>query len=827
MDLKIELIHLKEEVFKEIRDLESKFVNMFHKKNEDIESKNQNSLKKIELIMKKNEQMFNSINNQQLKIDKIGELELFRNKTDGMIISHECRINSISRDVEDIKFKYEREVIQNLIVPGFIGPSCQFKTISDYILFNINEMSKLKTEKDATKKDNKEIKTKIDSVMKSIFNLVDNSVTRCNEYTDTKQKYLETLLNSKFVELGEKHMEMKTQVIWNHNKLEEGLKKLANLSEEMKKMRDTLDLSINNKYNELKIIVKDLSSKIEIINDELIIVNKNFENISSTLKKSGIIVHTKSSSINNKSNYKTMSKIKNRSSFVKVNNTYNTMSSNNLKKYDPRQDKLLERKHRKTNTIIEEKKYEINDSTKESKANDSKTLIKKTDKKSVNININDSNNIDNPINKISENRRFKRNSVFHLKSNINIKTPVKNEIFKKKIENNIKLNSINKYKANEKKINVIMKKNEKNKNISSSDDDSSSKKSENISSKSIENENDNIYINDNTINKNNSLNIKIKNINNSQIKIKNIKDEILNLKNNHNFINRNKNLSLDSRNNILLDKLCEVNNRAEIEKKTKKLNGKNNNIISTLHKYKKEPIIITQTISKIKFPNAQIINKGDKKDDLFQAFLERHNIVLNNSSEIKKKKMHNNTNIAISNRFYGTSNEIYKHYDNTFSNNFYKIENKNITLIKKDPLDFKINNNRTALTQSNNRRRIYNMDVPENVNYKIISLDNKYRSSLSNQKKRTRNKLEIFLPITNIFETFQVNKYKNIVNNITEDFPTKISPIFGRTGYSIYNKHHEKYKTIKNMNVYRKRRNQSDVEINLGLTPSKRISFYG
>ena len=53
MDLKIELIHLKEEVFKEIRDLESKFVNMFKKKNEDIESKSQNSLNKIELIMKK------------------------------------------------------------------------------------------------------------------------------------------------------------------------------------------------------------------------------------------------------------------------------------------------------------------------------------------------------------------------------------------------------------------------------------------------------------------------------------------------------------------------------------------------------------------------------------------------------------------------------------------------------------------------------------------------------------------------------------------------------------------------------------------------------
>ena len=104
MDLKIELIHLKEEVFKELRDLETKFLNMYHKKNEDIENKNKNSLDKIEIMMKKSEQMFNSINNQQLKLDKIGELELSKNKMNGMIVSHECRINSISKDIREEEF---------------------------------------------------------------------------------------------------------------------------------------------------------------------------------------------------------------------------------------------------------------------------------------------------------------------------------------------------------------------------------------------------------------------------------------------------------------------------------------------------------------------------------------------------------------------------------------------------------------------------------------------------------------------------------------------------------------------------------------------------
>ena len=832
MDLKIELIHLKEEVFKELRDLETKFLNMYHKKNEDIENKNKNSLDKIEIMMKKSEQMFNSINNQQLKLDKIGELELSKNKMNGMIVSHECRINSISKDIEDIKFKYEREVIQNLIVPGFIGPSCQYKTISDYLLFNINEMNKLSKEKDLSKKDNKEVKTKMESIMKSIFNLVDNSVTRCNEYADSKQKYLETLLNSKLVEVGEKNMEMKTQIIRNHNKIDEEMKKIFNLSEEMKKMRDMLEQNINNKYNELKLIINDLNNKIEILNDEIIIINKNFDSMSNVLKKSGIYVNiTKSSSLNNKSNYKTISKAKNRNSFVKVINNYNTLNNNNVNKFDNKLDKKLERRHRKTNTIIEEKKYEINDSMKTDKANDSKTLIKKKDKKSEIII--DSNNNEKPVNKTSENKNFKRNSVFHLKNNMNIKTPIKTGLSNKKIQISNNLKNI-KNISNERKLKVIQRKsitkNKLNKSISSSDFESSSKKSEIISNKPSAKKvkyNDNNNMNDNYKNKNISLNSKINVSYNSFSKIKSLEDERINLKKNKNFINKRNNLSLDSRNLLLndkYDKFCETNNDDETEKKGTNANIKNNNNISALHKYKKEPIIITQKINNIKYPNAQMVNKIDKKNDLFQSFLERHNIILNNSLD-KRKKVNNKFNCTISNRFYGTAIDFNKKYDQTFSNHFHKIENKNIKLLRKENLDFNLND-RTVLTQSNKRKRIYNMDIPDSVNYKIISLDNKYHTPLNDQKNKTRNKIEILLPITNIFETFQVNKFKNIVNNITEDFPTKITPIFGRTGYSIYNKGREKYKTIKNINIYKKSKNQSQIELNLGLSPTKKMRLY-
>lgn len=268
MDYNIEIIHLKEELFKELRELETKFENMYYKKNIEIEDKNKISMEKISLMMSKSEEMYNSINNQQIKLEKIGELESFKNKVNDMIISHEIRIKTISKDLEDIKFKYDREIIQNLLVPGFVGPSCQFKTISEYLLSNINEINKLKGDKDFNKKENKEIKTKMDSIMKNVFNLVDNSVTRCIEYTDSKQKNLESFLNSKLVEFNEKNMEMKTQVMSNQRMVEEEIRKLFKLSEEIIKMKDQINSIINNKYDELNVVMAEFKNRMEKVNNE-------------------------------------------------------------------------------------------------------------------------------------------------------------------------------------------------------------------------------------------------------------------------------------------------------------------------------------------------------------------------------------------------------------------------------------------------------------------------------------------------------------------------------------------------------------------------------
>ena len=58
--------------------------------------------------------MFNAVTDQQIKIDKITELETFKNKANDVILSHEIRIKSLNKDLEDMKFpKNIKEAIKD------------------------------------------------------------------------------------------------------------------------------------------------------------------------------------------------------------------------------------------------------------------------------------------------------------------------------------------------------------------------------------------------------------------------------------------------------------------------------------------------------------------------------------------------------------------------------------------------------------------------------------------------------------------------------------------------------------------------------------------
>jgi hypothetical protein len=205
---------------------------------------------------------------QIINFDKINELENFRNKIDGMMISHEIRINNNIKDIQDIKFKYDREITENLTVPGFVGPSCKYKTISSYISSNIDEISKMKIENEVYKKDNKELRKKVDDIIKTCLNLVDNTNSKFLQYVDTKTKNLEESFNMKLGGFTEKIIDFKSLIMTQKNAKEVQ----STLMEELQNNNFTkkeIDDKITDILNKFEINIKDI--KMKLTNDNILV----------------------------------------------------------------------------------------------------------------------------------------------------------------------------------------------------------------------------------------------------------------------------------------------------------------------------------------------------------------------------------------------------------------------------------------------------------------------------------------------------------------------------------------------------------------------------
>ena len=212
-----EIKSLKNEFYKEIHEVENRINQKILKKFQDDEENLAEYIKKFNKMFKRGESLLNSMTSQIVNFDKINELENFRNKIDSIMISHEIRINNNIKDIEEMKFRYDREINENLTVPGFVGPSCKFKTISGYISSNIDEISKIKIENEVFKKENKDLKKKVEEIIKTCLNLIDNTNTKFLQHVDVKTRNIEQFLNMKLGEFNDKIVDFKSLLMSQKN----------------------------------------------------------------------------------------------------------------------------------------------------------------------------------------------------------------------------------------------------------------------------------------------------------------------------------------------------------------------------------------------------------------------------------------------------------------------------------------------------------------------------------------------------------------------------------------------------------------------------------
>ena len=256
--VKNEMNVFKEEVLKKIKELETKLMSEITNKELALNTDYQAFTSKINLLMNNNKEMVSTMVSQKLKLEKLTELESFKNKTDSMLITHEVRIKNSIDEIEKIKTKYDKIIADNLYVSGFIGNACQFRNLGEYLNFNIADVSRLKMEKDQLKKDIKELRNKFDGIMKSMVNMNDNTAKLCNNYTDTRQEYFQISLDNALKEINQKNMDMRVL---------------------MQKFQNESDQKVVELREEVNKLIKSESNLNNLINDNFYICDKTHEEI--------------------------------------------------------------------------------------------------------------------------------------------------------------------------------------------------------------------------------------------------------------------------------------------------------------------------------------------------------------------------------------------------------------------------------------------------------------------------------------------------------------------------------------------------------------------
>ena len=818
-----DLNSLKEEIFLSIRQLEKKFFESLTVKTAQLSDEYEKYNEKLDFIIANNRNMIETVVSEKINMEKLNSLEAFKNKVDGMLISHEIRINNQNKEIGEMKNKYDRVIEDNLIVPGFVGPKCQYNNVKEYISANISEMARIKYEKDQLKTDTKDFKSRLDGIFKQMINIVDNSVDRSKDYTNGKisenKKHFDTKIdefNRRADDLRIEIQQTKTDIESQVNDLKLETAKINNFAEKSK----IVDQNIN-----------EINNAIMKVNYE---INKLYEKNQNSEKK---IIDLK----NDLAKIKVMTDIRN-----KTRNKQNNANMNMNQIMEANSNYTMENIRRERNN-----NYNYN--------NNSDFIKEKNFSEKKNFNENKKKFFDVKEKKFTINNLYKE------------ETENKDNKNKGKSKNNKRV--IKEERKNNNKLNMF-----KNHTLNNSDNENDEEKNNIISEESIQdnkdqNQNDNLNVNEFYKTTNNSNRIFSKNEDIINVN-PNFREAIINDNSNHqNKFNNNKTfkkpeiikrriseIKFDLKTKSLKKETYDINNENMIFPKINPniIDNQTNFLIqdnpkendnSVTSESGNNNIINNSDQIKVKinkdFVDNNIIIKERRNTLNSQNGLEKSNMITRKES-IKSlnemnEKMTNLPSYRNNNKNFNGSIEVNLNHSNDknindkspkiFDEDKYLLANFkkgrkkfNLSQPNNKNSNFISNINSIYINNNSNTNQLYlsERDFPPGINLvglnnEKINRKNSVDSNIFLEPERENNlKLEglgIYSP-----ENQRPKKKKIKLQGISTEAPLKISAAFGRTAYTFINKNNNK--KIYSIQTIKKRPENEKLDIYLGSNSS-------
>ena len=203
----------------------------------------------VKRINEKHSSMSSQLVEHKIRLEKVDSLSASLTQARDQLSTINIRISNINQSLSSMQIKYDKIILDNLIVPGYIGEYSQYKTMRDYIEDSITQMSKLQKEKTKSETELKAYRDKMEQLTNQCTQVMTNSTktymslnntikSDCNAYVDRKYEHIVDMINNLKIANGTEGLKIRQKA--------DELKKEVNA---LKGLKETIEMNV---VNEMK-----------------------------------------------------------------------------------------------------------------------------------------------------------------------------------------------------------------------------------------------------------------------------------------------------------------------------------------------------------------------------------------------------------------------------------------------------------------------------------------------------------------------------------------------------------------------------------------------
>ena len=281
---KTDFIYFQNDILKDLKNLEVAFNEKTEKIIKAVENNksyaDSNFTKYSLLISELSDKLGESEENSQVS----NQLKTFQKKLEDLSINSRIKTNTLEKEINNMTVKYDKIFINNLVVPGLIGSSCPFPTLSSFVENANKKINELVVEKKKQGMDLKTYKEKLESLIGMFNNRVNNSEEKFKEYCNLCFNNFDKNSNDRFNALEERmgslrmeNVKYSSELIERSNELKTDWDKIMNIKTEIyDKLNSELEKYAAYNNNLLKIFESQKS--------EFALLKKRFTELSEFIK---------------------------------------------------------------------------------------------------------------------------------------------------------------------------------------------------------------------------------------------------------------------------------------------------------------------------------------------------------------------------------------------------------------------------------------------------------------------------------------------------------------------------------------------------------------